>query len=434
MKPRIIQNWDRTQSWEPETIYVPKDEDGIVAVIQRAIEAKKRVKVIGSALSWSDVIDQPAISVLCDNMTKVLHVDRDNRQIRLQAGARLNQINDVLAENGLAFDNFGSIVTQTAAGYIATGSHGTGAKTQMLSAHVDSIRMIDGLGEAHDLDAAHEPELFSAACVNLGCLGIITEIAFRCVEAFDIEERLELVDFDTVLADLGDYVKDNDYCKLWWLPYTEKVQVYLFNRTTKRYSGLDLPRFMDHTGLSGMLFNILIGLGKVYPKAIPLIHETVQRIHFHPHSRVDRSDKIIRVSSSIPIHQETEYAIPIELAPQAINEARRLILRSRHKANFPMEVRFVAADNIQLSPANGRDSCFIGPYVSSRKWAPPLFTEFEELICDYAGRPHWGKSFSLTPEKLQGLYPAYESFNQLRKRCDPHGLFRNSFVDRVFPS
>ena len=66
-----------------------------------------------------------------------------------------------------------------------------------MSAGIEKIRLIDGLGQIHQLDEAHEPELFSAARVNLGCLGVVTEITFGCVEAFDLEECLELVDFDT---------------------------------------------------------------------------------------------------------------------------------------------------------------------------------------------------------------------------------------------
>ena len=110
-----------------------------------------------------------------------------------------------------------------------------------------------------------------------------------------------------------------------------------------------------------------------------------------------------------------------------------MILAADYKVNFPMEVRFVAADDVPMSPANGRDSCYIGAYVSSLKWAQNYFREFEALMSDYQGRPHWDKSFSLPHEKIRELYPAYDDFNRLRRSCDPHGLFRNSFVDRVFP-
>jgi FAD/FMN-containing dehydrogenase len=433
MQSKRIRNWDKTQSWKPEAIYCPEDEEQIAELIWMAARHQKRVKAVGSALSWSDIIDVPQIAVRFDKMADVLEVDREGRQIRVQAGARLNHVNEVLARHELAFDNFGSIVLQTAAGYIATGTHGTGARTPILSTRIEKIRLIDGLGEIHELDAEHEPELFSAARVNLGCLGVVTEITFECVDAFDLEERLELVDFDTALADLNNYLSKNDYCKLWWLAYTDKIQVYTFNRTTRPRGGFGLTGLMDRTGFSGLLFTGLIGLGRVIPPLIPFLQNTVQKIHFHPHSRVDRSDRVIKVSSSIPIHQEAEYAIPIARAAEAIQEMRRMVLKANYRVNFPMEARFVAADDIPMSPACGRDSCYIGAYVSSLKWAPPYFAEFEALMHDYDGRPHWGKSFSRSQQELWRLYPAYDDFDRLRRRCDPHGLFRNRFVDRVFP-
>jgi L-gulonolactone oxidase len=427
-----IRNWDGSLSWQPEAIYKPRSEDEIVALIQRALERGQRVKAIGGALSWSDILDIPAAAILFDNMNQVLEVDRDRRRVRVQAGARLHQVNEVLAQHGLAFENFGSIVTQTAAGYIATGSHGTGARMQMLAADVEHMRLIDGLGQVHELNASTEPELFSAARVSLGCLGVISEITFRCLEAFDLEERLDLVDFDTALADLDSYNANNDYCKLWWFPYTDKIQVYTFNKTTQSRGGAGLSGFLDQTGISGIVFAGLLQVTRMIPGSIPFILNTLQNFHYRPHRRVDRSDKVIKVSSSIPVHQETEYAIPIEQGAKAIEDLRKMVLKANYRVNFPLEVRFLEADDIPLSPASGRDSCFLGPYVSSRKWAPQYFAEFEELMLDYEGRPHWGKSFNRSAEQLQKLYPALGRFDELRRQNDHHGLFRNSFVDRVF--
>ena len=84
--------------------------------------------------------------------------------------------------------------------------------------------------------------------------------------------------------------------------------------------------------------------------------------------------------------------------------------------------------------AGGRDSCYIGAYVGSLKWAPLYFADFEALMQDYEGRPHWGKSFTRSHTELRKLYPAYDAFDRLRRTCDPQDLFRNSFVDRVFPA
>jgi L-gulonolactone oxidase len=434
MPSEKIKNWDGTQSWTPDVIHYPEDEDQVVGLIRRAAEDNKRIKAVGAALSWSDIIDMSQVAIRFNRMAKVLEVDRENRRIRVQAGAGLKHVNEVLAQNGLAFDNFGSIILQTAAGYIGTGTHGTGARTPILSSYIEKIRLVDGLGEVHELDIKNEPELFSAARVNLGCLGVVTEITFRCREAFDLEERLELVDFDSALANLDTYLNDNDYCKLWWMAYTDKIQVYTFNRTDKPRGGFGLTGFMDKTGISGHLFTGLIKMGRAFPQVIPFLQNTVQKIHFHPRRRVDRSDQVIKVSSSIPIHQEAEYAIPIAGAAQAIDEMRKIVLKADYRVNMPMEVRFVAADDIPMSPAGGRDSCYIGAYVSSLKWAPSYFADFEALMQDYEGRPHWGKTFSRDHAALRELYPAYDEFDRLRRICDPHGLFRNSFVDRVFPT
>jgi FAD/FMN-containing dehydrogenase len=193
MSIETIRNWDGSLSWKPEAIYRPNAEEQVSALIQQSVQENKRIKIIGSALSWSDIIDVPATAVQLTKMNSVLEVDKESRQIRLQGGVELKDANEALARHGLAFENFGSIVRQTAAGYIATGSHGTGARTSILSATIDKMRLVDGLGEVHELDAQHEPELFSAARVSLGCLGVVTEVTFNCTEAFDLEERLDLV-------------------------------------------------------------------------------------------------------------------------------------------------------------------------------------------------------------------------------------------------
>jgi len=433
LRTATVTCWDRTQSWTPEVLHDPATEAAITTAIERAVEGGRRIKPIGSALSWSDVIDLPGQAIRFDRMSRVLDVDPDARTVTVQAGARLSEVNRALAARGLSFDNFGSIVLQTAAGYIGTGTHGTGGRTPILSSFITRLRLIDGAGQLHELDAEQEPELFAAARVNLGCLGVVTEIAFRCVDGFHLEERLQLLDFDRVLGDLDRLVDDNDYLKLWWLPYTKQVQVYTFNRTAPQRRSYSLAETLDETGLSSVAFTGLIKLSHKLPGIIPAMHELLQKIHFHDHRRVDRSDKIIKYAGTIPRHQETEYAIDRRHAAAAIDRTRQLIEAASYRVNFPLEVRFVAADDIPLSPASGRDSCYIGAYVSSLEWAPPYFADVQQLIADYDGRPHWGKTFHRSAAELRALYPGYDEFDRLRRRCDPHGIFRNRFVDRVFP-
>jgi len=430
---RRIRNWDRTLSWRPSAVHRPRDTEEVARIVRSAVERRRRVKAIGGALSWSDVAGIPDEVVVLDDMAAV-SVDVDRRRATVQCGARLRDVNETLAAHGVSFENFGSITMQTAGGYTGTGTHGTGGRTQILSAHIEAMTLVDGLGEVHHLDATTEPDLFSAARVHLGCLGVVTDITFRCVPAFDLEERLEIVDFDKALANLDAYVDGNDYCKLWWLPFNDKVQVYAFNKTDAPRTPLSIQERFDKSGLSGLAFGGMLRMGRLMPSTIPPVLRVAQTASFRDHRRVDRSDQIIKYVGAIPRHQETEYAIPRSSAPEAIERWRRLVLTAdSYRVNFTQEMRFVAADDIAMSPASGRDSAYLGGYIASLKWAPLYYTDFEALMAEYEGRPHWGKSFDRSADELRSLYPRYDEFDALRRRCDPEGVFRNSFVDRVFP-
>ena len=440
-----IRNWDGTQTWRPEIVHHPASEAEVAAIIRAAAAGGGRVKAHGGSLSWSDIIDVPQAAMRLDRMARVIEVDPAAHRVTVQGGARLRDVNEALAAHGQAFDNFGSIVMQTAAGYTGTGTHGTGGRTRILSSHIERMRLVDGQGEIRELSATSEPELFAAARVHLGCLGVVTEIAFQTVDAFDLEERLELVDFDRALADLDQHVADNDYCKLWWLPYTSQIQIYRFNRTTRPRTTQSFSERLDTTGISGAAYTALLGLSRRAPRIIPRLNRAIQRLQFKPRVRVDRSDRIIRVATAIPVHQEMEYAIPRAKAAEAIEAIRQMVLRAsapqggasrssraRYRVNFPLEVRFMAADDIPMSPATGRDSCYLGAYVASKAWARPYFADFEDLVSDYQGRPHWGKTFTRTQRQLRELYPEYDRFDRLRREADPAGVFHNRFVERVF--
>jgi L-gulono-1,4-lactone dehydrogenase len=54
--------------------------------------------------------------------------------------------------------------------------------------------------------------------------------------------------------------------------------------------------------------------------------------------------------------------------------------------------------------------------------------------CVAGGRPHWAKVFHLSPSEVQSAYPArdWQTFLDVRRRMDPHRLFDNAYLKRVF--
>jgi L-gulonolactone oxidase len=59
------------------------------------------------------------------------------------------------------------------------------------------------------------------------------------------------------------------------------------------------------------------------------------------------------------------------------------------------------------------------------------FEAVEDIMDDYAGRPHWGKLHFQTAETLAPRYPYWDRFQAVRRRMDPAGVFSNAYLDRV---
>jgi xylitol oxidase len=53
----------------------------------------------------------------------------------------------------------------------------------------------------------------------------------------------------------------------------------------------------------------------------------------------------------------------------------------------------------------------------------------EKELAPFQARPHWGKLFTVSPERLRALYEKMPDFIALAKKYDPQGKFRNDFLN-----
>jgi len=59
-----------------------------------------------------------------------------------------------------------------------------------------------------------------------------------------------------------------------------------------------------------------------------------------------------------------------------------------------------------------------------------LLPIIERELAPFDVRPHWGKLFTISPEKLHSSYQKLPDFIELCRRYDPKGKFRNDFLNR----
>ena len=118
-------------------------------IIELANEYNKKIKVIGSGHSPSDIGCTDGFMINMDKMNRILSIvdddDDDSEEekkkkkklVTVEAGIKISKINKELFENhSLALNNLGSISDQTIAGAISTGTHGTGIEFGCLHTQV----------------------------------------------------------------------------------------------------------------------------------------------------------------------------------------------------------------------------------------------------------------------------------------------------------
>src|SRR5258707_15656311 len=113
--------------------------------------------------------------IALDGLAEVIDVDASSGLVRAQAGITIHELSRRLAAHGLAMENLGDIDVQTIAGAISTATHGTGARLANISSQVVELTLMLGDGSTLVCSAEHEPEVFRAARVGLGSLGVIIE-------------------------------------------------------------------------------------------------------------------------------------------------------------------------------------------------------------------------------------------------------------------
>lgn len=424
-------NWGRTQSCRPAAVARPSSEHEIRQLVADAARRWGRLKVVGAGHSFTDIACTEGVHASLDDYNRVLHVDRANNRVTVEAGIRLRDLNEALAREGLAMSNLGDIAYQSVAGAISTGTHGTGRAFGNLATFVHELSMVLADGSVLRLSAGSDERRFKAAQIGLGALGILSTVTLQCEPAFSLRANEDAKKLDDVLGTLDQLFDSNEHFEFYWFPHTSRAWTKENNRTTDPAT----PRrrwkeFQSDILMSNLAFGAICRVGRRMPDRIPdltrrFVAPGVGRIR-----RVSRSD-LVYTSPRLVRFAEMEYAIPRANAREAIEGVRKVIESNGFKINFPIEVRVVAPDDILLSPAYGRETCYIAVHLYQGMDYEPYFRAVEQLMMSFDGRPHWGKLHFRDADTLRPSYPRFDDFIAVRDELDPKGLFRNDYLDRV---
>ena len=422
-------NWAGDQSCSPARVEMPASREELAEVVGRAAAEGHRVRASASGHSFTDVALTDGVMVRLDRLDGVLDVDPDAGLVRAEGGIVLGDLNRHMDEHALAFENLGDIDRQTLAGSISTGTHGTGARFPSLSAQVVALELVLADGSFREI-GAEEPELLDAARIGLGALGVIHAVTVRAVPAFTIHRVDGPRPLTEALAGLDGLLDSSDHFEFYVFPHTDTALC----RESRRTDEPPRPPSRAAVFARGVVLENWVGAlfaqaGRRMPAQTPRLARLASR-GVGRSTKIDRSFRVFASERRIRF-TEMEYGIPREHAAEAVDRVLALASRPELGVAWPIEVRFVGADSLDLSASHARDTCYIAVHQDRRlDWAS-YFRGVEEIMDGYGGRPHWGKRHFQTADSLAPRYPRWEAWQAARAELDPGGTFSNAYTERV---
>jgi L-gulonolactone oxidase len=424
-------NWAGTARAEV-TVSTPSSVGEIGELVSAAAERGQRVKPIGAGHSFTPIGVTDGVQLRLDRLAGIVRADRDSGLVTVLAGTRLNTLTETLWQLGLSMTNLGDIDVQTISGAISTGTHGTGMRYGGIATQVCALDIVLADGSTLTCSAEENPDVFAAARVGLGALGVTATVTLQCEPAYALAAAEGPASLDEVLADLDDNVLGNDHFEFYWFPHTRRVLTKRNNRVLPGTELRPVGRFrhwLDDDFLSNQVFEGVNRLTTRRPAMIPRVNEVAARL-LGARDYIDRSHRVFASVRTVRF-REMEYAVPRAAVPQMLAEIERYLEVSGEHVGFPVEVRFAAPDDIWLSTAYARETGYIAVHQYHRRDYETYFRAVEAIAKDVGGRPHWGKLHFRDAESLRETYPRFDEFVALRDKLDPRRVFGNDYLTRV---
>ncbi len=402
-------NWSENFAFTATTLRRP----GSVEELQDIVAAADRVKAVGSRHSFNYVADSPGgVLVDCSELGLSLAVDHDAMTAKIPGGWSYSRAVAALEAAGVALRNMASLPHISLAGGTATGTHGSGDTNQVLAAEIIELELVMADGSLRTFTRS-DPE-FAALPVGLGAFGIITMMTFAVEPSYQVRGAYyHNTTWDSVFENLDDLFASH---------YSVNMHAGFSEPGVRGYWCKD--RFDESSPpLGDELFGATRNLvdnedpGRTTPRNQP--GPWSERLaHFTPEgSPSAKGDEL-----------QSSWFVDRKNAVAAINALRQIgdqIDPHLHGS----EIRTVAADDLWLSPATGRDTLSIGfTWKKHIAEVHALLPTVEAALSEFETRPHWGKLFDMGLSQLREVFPKLDAFIELTGELDPDGTFSSPYI------
>ena len=412
-----LRNWAGNVDYGTGRVY----SAGSLEEVQEFVRKQNKLRVLGTRHCFNHIADSHDQFLSMKTMDKVVDLDAEARTVTIESGMSYGQLCPILENKGWALHNLASLPHISVAGACATATHGSGVKNGNLATAVSGLEIVNAAGDVVKLSRQKDGETFHGAVVGLGALGAVTKVTLDLQPSYQMQqyvyENLPLSElkehFDAIESAAYSVSLFTDWQKQRinevWLKHRMEngksldapAEFYGAKRATKNLhpiAELSAENCTEQMGVPGPWFDRL------------------------PHFRMG-------FTPSAGKELQAEYFVPRKKAVEAILAVEKL--RDQVGPHLLIaEIRTIAGDNFWMSP------CYKQPCVTIHfTWKPDwpavskLLPMIERELAPFEARPHWGKLFTIAPARLRSLYEKLPEFVALTERYDPHGKFRNEFLN-----
>jgi len=424
-------NWSGVVDFTPAQFHRPSTLQDLQAIVRDTTAAGRGLRVSGSGHSFVPLVQTADTLVSLSQLSGIESLDPAAGRATILAGTQLKPLGAMLEARGFSMANLGDINVQALAGAVATGTHGTGLSLGAISSQVTGLALVMPDGSLVECSAAIEPELFAAARVALGSLGVMAKIEVQLAPAFKLKLIKQYMELDECLAAAPALAANHRHFEFYWVPHTRGTLVKTMDPVDEPESKRWLTTMLELVLENGAL-GLLSRIARAQPKWTPNIARLIAASIKGDTNTMVASSHAAFSSVRLVRFNEMEYELPAERGPEALRELAAFVDSKKIQVHFPVEFRYVRGDDIWLSPFYGRDSVAISVHQYVGMDYEPYFRGAEAIFRNHGGRPHWGKMHSLVAQDLQAIYPKWDDFLRLRERIDPRGVFLNPYLRKLF--
>lgn len=416
-------NWSGSQICYPDSRKAPSTIDQLREVVRNA---RGTVRPVGAGHSFMPLVPTDDTIISLSRISGIIGHDHSKQQAVILAGTRLGDIGAPLAERGQALINMPDIDEQSLAGALGTATHGTGATLGCMPANVRALKLVSATGDIWECSADNNADLYQAARVNLGALGVITEVTMQNQPKYNLKRETAWLAIEEILENADNIADSNRNFEFYYIPFSGMGFIDVHNMTTDTPSSTAKLDQNDGAETLKQVRDWLSWSPKVRQLILSSYMNTIAKEVTVASSWENyTSERNVRFN-------EMEYHLPRETALTAFREIIDTVEKHFPEVFFPFEFRFVKSDDIWMSPFYARDSCSIAIHRYFREDYRPLFKAVEPIFRKYHGRPHWGKLNTLRGTELAALYPHWHDFQEVRRAMDPDGKFLNPYLKTLF--